>query len=123
MHENFRSYHGFQKAKNTVKYRTTLVFSLTRFFITFSIDFTGRFLPGLAEEKYSLVAVEHLPWWSIAGATNNHVSDESVKFLKKEIIFCFGPQKMNISDNGRCVTAKYFQLITKKNNVRKKIVL
>lgn len=49
-------------------------------------------------------------------AVKEDTLDEVLKFLKEEIIFCFGPRRTIISDNKRYPSANKIQSFMKENN-------
>lgn len=56
-------------------------------------------MDGTAENKFILVAVEHLMSCPIACPTSNATSETIVEFVKKEIILTFKPPRIVFSDN------------------------
>lgn len=103
-----RSCVGCQKLKPIPKYRTTLRIPLTGLFDTFSMDFAGSLHLCENEEKYLLIAVEHLTGWPIVRVTTRDTSDVVLSFVQEEIVFCFGLPRYIVSNNARCF--KTFQV-------------
>lgn len=81
-------------------------FRLTSLLDTLQIDFGEPYTLGPIGEYYFLVTVENLAVWLIARATNYDMTEEVLKSLKEEIIFCFDSSKTIISNDERCFTAK-----------------
>ena len=71
----------------------------------FSIDFAGPFPAISCRNRFVLVAVEHLTGSPIAIATADSTAQVVLEFVKKEIMYSFGPLWTNVSDNATCFTA------------------
>ena len=100
-----KSCHGCQKACPIPKYKTTLRLPISSLFDTFSIDFAGPFPATSSGNRFVLVAVEHLTGWPIAMATSDSTAQVVLKFVKREIMYSFGPPHTIVSDNATCFTA------------------
>ncbi len=72
---------------------------LTGLFTDFSVDFVGPLPRTRSGEQYLLVGVEHPTDWPIVRKTKDATADAVIKFVKEEIIHCFGPPGVIISDN------------------------
>ena len=118
-----RGCEGCQRASPIPKYKTTLRFPMTSLFDTYSVDFAGPLPRTPTGEKYILVAVEHLTGWPIARATATSTAEEVLKFVKEEIIHCFGLPRVVVSDNATCFTASVLESFMARNGITWKTVL
>ena len=100
-----KSCDGCQKARPIPKYKTTLRHPISSLFDVFSIDFAGPFPATSSGNRFVLVAVEHLTGWPIAIATANSTGQVVLGFVKREILYSFGPPRTIVSDNATCFTA------------------
>lgn len=75
------------------------------FFNVFSVEFSGLMPVGSKEEKYLLIAFEHLIEWPIARVISRNNSDEVIDFVKDKIAYTFGSPRAIILDNARCFMA------------------
>lgn len=61
--------------------------------------------PYPSDERYFLIAMEHLTSWPMVRATNTATGDVVVDFVEKEILNPFGPPGTIVSENASCFTA------------------
>ena len=64
-----------------------------------------------------LVAVEHLRGGPIAIATRDSIAQVVLKFVKREIMYSFGPPQTIISDNATCFTASAVSSFMAQNGI------
>lgn len=113
---------GCQRAAPIPKYRTSLRMPITGLFHTFSIDFAGPLPLGPDDERYLLIAVEHLTSWPMVRATKTATADIVAEFLEKEILHPFGPPETVVSDNANCFTAARVSRLMEAHGVKWKTV-
>ena len=87
------------------------------------MDFAGPLPRKPTGKKYILVAVEHLTGWAIARATETSTAEEVLRFMKEEIIYCFGLPRVVVSNNATCFTASVLDSFMARNGITWKTVL
>lgn len=92
-------------------------FRVRRLFQTCSINFVAQFLVGRTVEKYLLNAIEHQTEWPIARAIKYVTSDDLLKLMEEETVFCSQPPKKIISDNRRFSHVKNVEGFMQENNI------
>ena len=93
-----------QKAFPIPNYKTTLRLPILSLFSVFSIDFSGPFPGTSSGNRFVVVGVEHLTGWPIAIATGDSTAQVVLNFVKRDIMYCFGPPPTIVSDNATCFT-------------------
>ena len=99
-----KSSEGCQKARPIPKYRNTLRLPISSLFSVFSIEFAGPFPATSSGNRTMLAAVKHLTGWPIAIATADSTAQVVLDFIKKEIMYSFGPPWTIVSENATCVS-------------------
>ena len=100
-----KSCDGCQMARPISKYKTILVRPISSLFGIFSIAFAGLFPTISSENRFVLVAVEHLTGCPIFIATADSTAQAVLAFVKREIMYSFGPPRTIVSENATCFTA------------------
>ena len=80
----------------------------------FSLDFAGPLPVTQNENRYILVAVEHLTVWPIAMPTPTTTAAVVIDFVKRHIMHSFGPPCTIVFDNASCFLAHDLQAFMKK---------
>ena len=114
---------GCQKARQIPGYKNTLRFPMTSLFHTYSVDFAGLLPRTPTGNKCVLVAIEHLTGWPIARATESSTAEEVLRFMKEEMIYCFGLPRGVVSDNATCFKASVLDAFMARNGINWKTVL
>ena len=70
-----------------------------------------------------LLAVEYLTGWSIAIATADSTAQVVLDFVKKEIMYSFGPPWTIVSDNATCLTASAVSSFMAQHSITWRTVL
>ncbi|CDF33409.1 unnamed protein product [Chondrus crispus] len=96
---------GCQMARPILKYKNTLRFPISSLFDVFCVDFGGPFPATSFGKRFLLVAVEHLTGWPIAIATADSTAQVVLDFVKREIMYSFGPPQTIVPDNVTSFTA------------------
>ena len=123
MNDYVRGCDSCQKSTPIPKYKTTLRFPMTSLFDTYSIDFARPLPRTPSGKRYILIAVKHLTGWPIAKATVTSTAEEVLKFVKEEIIYCFGLSRVVVSDNATCFTASVLDAFMARNEITWNTVL
>ena len=118
-----KSCDGCEIARPIPKNRTTLRLPISSLFDTFSIDFAGPFSVTSSGNRFVLVAVEHLTGWPIAIATADSTARAVLDFVKREIVYSFGPSGTIVSDNATCFTASSVSSFMARHGITWRTVL
>ena len=123
MTDYVKSCDGCEKARPIPKYKNTLRLPISSLFDVFSIDFAGPFPATSSGNRFVRVAVEHLTGWPIAIATADITAQVVLKFVKREIMYSFGPPQTIVSDNTTCFTASAVSSFMVQHGINRRTVL
>ena len=86
-------------------------------FQRWGIDVMGPLTTSVGGKSYVILAIDHFSRWVVAKAVETPTAEETVRFVRENIIFNYGIPEELISDQGANFTSRLFQEFAARSGI------